>query len=110
MKELTYQFSGKPVSYFLDAPFSTVSERILAERCILITDSVVNGLHKEKFAGYKTIVIPAGEEHKQQSTVDAIIQQLIAYEADRKSFIIGAGGGVVTDIAGYAAAIYMRGL
>lgn len=110
MKELTYTFSGKKVSYYLDTPFTRISEMIPVERCIIITDSEVYGLHSDRFTGYKTIVIPSGEQHKQQRTVDSIIQQLIAHEADRKSFIIGVGGGVVTDITGYAAAIYMRGL
>ncbi len=110
MKELTYTFSGKKVRYYLDIPFSGISGWIPPERCILITDSEIDRLHHEKLAGYRTIVIPAGEQHKQQSTVDSIIQRLIAFEADRKSYIIGIGGGVVTDITGYAASVYMRGL
>ena len=47
---------------------------------------------------------------EQQEAVDKIFQQLIAFEADRKTFIVGVGGGVVTDITGYAASVYMRGL
>ena len=66
--------------------------------------------NQKKFKGWKTIVIKAGEQHKHQHTVDLIIEQLIAYGADRKSFIVGVGGGVVTDIAGYVAGIYMRGV
>lgn len=54
--------------------------------------------------------MPAGEEHKQQVTVDTIISQLIQKNADRNTFIVGVGGGVVTDITGYAASIFMRGL
>ncbi len=65
---------------------------------------------KQNLNGWQTIVIKAGEEHKQQSTVDYIIQQLIEKEADRNTFIVGVGGGVVTDITGYAASVYMRGL
>jgi 3-dehydroquinate synthase len=110
MKKITYTFSDKTVSYYLDASFSHITELVPREKCILITDSIIHPLHAAKFAGYKTIVIPAGEEHKQQATVDSIVQQLIALEADRKSFIIGVGGGVVTDITGYVAAVYMRGL
>ena len=58
----------------------------------------------------KPIVIKAGEEYKQQATVDRIFEQLIAYEADRKTFIIGIGGGVVTDITGYAASALHAGV
>jgi len=110
MTKTEYQFSEKKVSYYFDADFSYLEELVSKENTILITDENVFQLQTEKFEGWKTIVIKAGEEHKQQSTVDYIITQLIALEADRKTFIVGVGGGVVTDITGYAASIYMRGL
>jgi 3-dehydroquinate synthase len=42
--------------------------------------------------------------------VDSVVAQLISMGADRKTFLVGIGGGVVTDIPGYVAAIYMRGI
>ena len=102
MKELT--------QVYFDTSFSQVKELAPPDRCVVITDTVIHSLHADKLQGYRTIVLPAGEAHKQQATVDHIIEQLIGFEADRKSFIIGLGGGVVTDIAGYAAAVYMRGI
>lgn len=110
MKQLNYTFSQKTVRYFLDADFSYLENIITKEQCIIITDDNVYQILREKCKEYKTIVIPVGEHHKNQSTVDSIIQQLIALEADRKTFIIGVGGGVVTDITGFAASVYMRGL
>ncbi|MBC8035117.1 MAG: 3-dehydroquinate synthase [Chitinophagaceae bacterium] len=110
MRTLTYTFSGKKVSCYMDGTMSAIGDIVHRDKIIIITDADVYGLHQDKFAGYSTIVIPAGEQYKQQATVDSIMQQLIRYEADRKTFIIGVGGGVVTDIAGYAAAVYMRGL
>ena len=110
MTKVEYQFSEKKVAYYFDADFSYLEQITSKENTILITDENVFQLQQQKFEGWKTIVIKAGEEHKQQSTVDAIIRQLIAMEADRKTFIVGVGGGVVTDITGYAASVYMRGL
>jgi 3-dehydroquinate synthase len=110
MPLLEYTFSGKKVQYYLDTPFSRLGEIVPASSVILITDEVVYSLHAEKFAGHKRIVIPAGEQYKNQSTVDDIIRQLIELKADRKTFIVAVGGGVVTDIGAYAACIYMRGL
>jgi 3-dehydroquinate synthase len=63
-----------------------------------------------RFKNWKTIVIPSGEQYKVQSTVDGIIKQLIESGADRKTTLIGIGGGVVTDITGYIASVYMRGI
>jgi 3-dehydroquinate synthase len=80
------------------------------ESTILITDENIFAKQKEKFSEWKTIVIKAGEPFKNQKTVDEIINRLIKLNADRQSFIIGVGGGVVTDISGFAASIYMRGI
>jgi len=45
-----------------------------------------------------------------QATADALIEKLIDMEADRKTTLVGVGGGVITDITGYVASVYMRGL
>src|SRR5882757_5290969 len=87
-----------------------LEELVSKENTVLITDENIHALHAAKFEGWKTIIIKAGEQYKQQSTVDDIIGQLIALGADRKTFIVGVGGGVITDIAGYVAGVYMRGL
>jgi 3-dehydroquinate synthase len=76
----------------------------------VITDENVFAAHQAKFKTWKTIVLKAGEAFKNQSTVDLIIQQLIEMGADRKTTLVGIGGGVVTDITGFAASIYMRGI
>lgn len=110
MKKIDYHFSTTSVSYYLDAPFTLINELVKPEKVVIITDENIHRLHAAKLEGYKTIVVPPGEEYKQQATVDNIVQQLIALEADRKFFLIGVGGGVITDITGYVAAIYMRGV
>ncbi len=97
-------------SYYFDAAFSYLEQIVPKEKAVLITDENVFSAQEHLFEGWNYIVIKAGEQHKQQSTVDFIIQQLIEKEADRNTFIVGVGGGVVTDIAGYAASVYMRGL
>jgi 3-dehydroquinate synthase len=110
VKKSAHHFSGKTVSYYFDAEFSLLEQIVSKEKTILITDENVFAAAKDKFNGWQTIVIKAGEEHKQQSAADFIIQQLIEKEADRNSFVVGVGGGVITDITGYAASIYMRGV
>ena len=56
------------------------------------------------------ILLPDGEEHKTLSTVSVIFDRLIAERFERKSCIVALGGGVVGDIAGFAAATYLRGI
>ncbi len=110
MQKKVYQFSAKKVAYYFDADFSYLEKLVDKTNAVIITDENVFKQYSKKFKSWKTIVIKSGESFKTQASVDSIIQQLISIGADRKSFIIGIGGGVVTDITGYAASIYMRGV
>jgi 3-dehydroquinate synthase len=56
------------------------------------------------------IRIPAGEKSKTLKQAGAICEQMIAAGLDRQSFVIGLGGGVISDISGFVAAIYHRGI
>jgi 3-dehydroquinate synthase len=102
-------FSEKRVKYFFNHPLSALHQLTDPLNTVVITDDNLVSLHPE-LRNHQLIVIPAGEQHKQQVTVDDIISQLINFEATRQTWVVGVGGGVVTDIAGYAASVYMRGL
>ena len=58
----------------------------------------------------KVIVIPAGESHKQLRLIETIVEQLVKFGAKQNHLLINLGGGVVTDIGGFAASIYRRGM
>ncbi len=110
MRKKTYTFSNSQVDYFFDADFSHLEKLVSKEQAVLITDEHIFDKHKRKFKGWNTIVLKPGEAYKVQQTVDMIIDQLIAFGADRKTTLIGVGGGVVTDMTGYVAGVYMRGI
>lgn len=110
MHQENYFFSSKKCTCYFNTDFSYLEKLVSRENAVIITDENIAAHHSKKFEGWNTIVIEPGEQHKQQSTVDSIINDLIVAKADRGTFIIGVGGGVVTDIAGYVASIYMRGV
>ncbi|PWT94619.1 MAG: 3-dehydroquinate synthase [Bacteroidetes bacterium] len=110
MKKLSYKFSAGKTDFYFDLNINALSKLVSKKEAVIITDENVFRSHKLKFKGWNTIVLKPGEEFKIQATVDSIIEQLIGFEATRKTFLIGVGGGVVTDITGYVASIYMRGL
>lgn len=110
MQKKTYQFTAKRVDYYFDADFTYLTQLIDKDHTVLVTDENIFRAQAKKFKGWKTIVIPAGEQHKTQSTANTVIEQLIGLGADRKTVLIGVGGGVITDLTGYVAAVYMRGL
>lgn len=79
-------------------------------RVIIITDENVSRLYRDKFPGFPVITIGAGEKIKTIDTVGEITDEFIRLGVDRGSFILGIGGGLVCDITGFAASIFMRGL
>lgn len=110
MKKKAVSFPGKTVHYYFDASFDHLPKIVDREKVVLITDEYVFSAHQKKFKGWNTIVLKPGEAYKVQQTVDMIIDQLIEMGADRKTILVGVGGGVITDITGYVAGIFMRGI
>ncbi|MFR9620493.1 MAG: 3-dehydroquinate synthase [Rikenellaceae bacterium] len=88
----------------------TLEEKLPKGRVIVITDHNVERLYGDKVAKYERIVIGEGETIKTLATVESIYTQLVEMGADRKTFLLGFGGGIVTDITGFVAATYMRGV
>jgi len=77
---------------------------------IIVTDENVAKHHLNKINIEKSIIIPAGEEHKNLETVSRLWNAFLENGLDRKSAVIALGGGVVGDLAGFAASTYMRGI
>ncbi|MGI8950204.1 MAG: 3-dehydroquinate synthase [Chitinophagaceae bacterium] len=110
MTKKIIKFSNTSTVFYFNSSFDHLEKFTPKENAIIITDENIFNHHQKKFKGWKTIVIKSGEQNKIQLTVDSIIEQLIAANADRKTFLIGVGGGVVTDITGYVAGIFLRGI
>lgn len=79
-------------------------------RIVVITDANIDRLYHNIVAQYDHIIIGHGEGNKNLITVQNIFTQLIEMGADRSTLLIGIGGGIVTDITGFVATTYMRGL
>lgn len=81
---------------------------------IIITDSNVGPIYatalKQRLGATNVIEIPAGEQSKSQKMVDHIIEQLLHNQCGRDTTLVALGGGVVTDLVGFVAAIYLRGV
>lgn len=77
---------------------------------IVITDSNVRRLHGHHFSAFDTIEINPGEQNKTLRTVEKIYKGFLDRDLDRSSFVTAIGGGVVCDVAGFAASTYKRGI
>jgi 3-dehydroquinate synthase len=85
---------------------------------LIVTDENVTRFHLPTLASAlqacghasNTIVLPAGEEHKNLEQVSRLWSEFLANGLDRRSTVIALGGGVIGDMAGFAASTYMRGI
>ncbi len=87
-------------------------------RAIVVTDETVAGLHLQPLAaslglagiGYDEIVLPAGEATKSLDRLDEVLDRMLSLGIERSVTVIALGGGVIGDLAGFAASIALRGL
>lgn len=79
-------------------------------RVILITDTHLFKLYREALPPLPVMRIECGEAVKTLDTVKDLYETLAELEADRATFLVGVGGGVVCDVVGFVASTYMRGL
>ena len=99
-----------------------ISEQIAplmsGKKIMVVSDDKVFGLYGKKAvddlenAGFTvfSFVFPNGEDSKSLDTYSKLVEQLFCEEFSRKDLVIAIGGGVVTDLAGFAAATYQRGI
>ena len=85
-------------------------ELLPQKRVIVISDSNIDRTHSDLVQSYEHILIGLGEQAKSLTTLDEVYRKLIEMGADRSTFILGIGGGIVTDVAGFVASTYMRGV
>jgi len=79
-------------------------------KVFIITDTNVRNYYQKHFPPGNVITIGIGEKIKNLQTVQFLYEKLVDLEADRSSFIIGIGGGIVCDITGFVASTYLRGV
>ena len=121
MKEVQVKVPGH--SYTIKLGSGVIKElpaelkRLNPSSCLIATNITVGSLYLKKATDLcngmcrtESVVLPDGEAYKDWGSVSAILEKLASMGADRKSVVIALGGGVVGDLAGFAAAIYMRGI
>ena len=79
-------------------------------RVVFITDSEVYRLYKDIIGTNDYIVVGRGEENKSLASLDKIYTHLLEMGVDRHCFIVGLGGGIITDMTGFVASTYQRGV
>ncbi len=111
MKLLEVKAESRLSKILIGERLDNLIDYIVDRKCIIITDSLVNKLYGKNFpAGIPVIEIGLGEKNKTLQTLQTIFDSFIWNEADRSTLIIAIGGGIVCDVAGFAASVFMRGM
>jgi 3-dehydroquinate synthase len=115
MKDLVISTpSCKSVIYCGEGAFEERVKTLQNKKLFIVTDSNVNKLYGELisryFGGVPKYVLPAGEKSKNYNQLLKILQAMINAGVTRSSTVVALGGGVVGDITGLAASLYMRGV
>lgn len=102
--------SNQNSTIFIGEDYRNIASYLPQKKCFLICDTNIEHHYSEFVSQYPHITIGTGEGIKTWDTVNHIIEQLLEMGVDRHSFILGMGGGIVCDITGFVASIYMRGM
>jgi 3-dehydroquinate synthase len=108
---MKYEIKVKDYSRVVVGSVGELLPRLLPKkRVVVISDTNIDRHYHSLLANYDHILIGLGESSKTLHTVDAIYRRFIELGVDRSCFVLGIGGGIVTDIAGFVASTYMRGV
>jgi shikimate kinase/3-dehydroquinate synthase len=95
-----------------------LARHVQGRQVAIVTNTTVAPLYLERVAAplraagreVITIILPDGEQYKNQASLMQVFDVLLANKCDRKTSLVALGGGVIGDLTGYAAASYMRGV
>jgi 3-dehydroquinate synthase len=110
MKSIIIHGSMRDSRVIIGEDIGNIGKYLPRADVIVITDKDVYRNYSQVMPTDKVIRIGTGEKIKNLDTVAYIFKELIRMEADRTVFILGFGGGIVCDIAGFVASIYLRGV
>ncbi|MEZ5072298.1 MAG: 3-dehydroquinate synthase [Bacteroidales bacterium] len=109
MRDIDLQAPSGNTRIRVGGGFASDQER-LAPSAVLIVDENVRAAHPGRFRSHPALIVPSGEAHKTPATAERLCRALLDMGADRSALLVGVGGGLATDVAGYVASTYMRGL
>lgn len=110
MKTTGYTTPAGRCEIFVNASAAKLGRRVAGRKTVIVTDTTVRRLYPRLLAGRDVIAVSSGEKAKTLKTVEDICAKFLKLGLDRSSFVVGLGGGVVTDISGLAASVFMRGI
>jgi 3-dehydroquinate synthase len=110
LEKIVINIPGNSSEIFVGRNWESVVELLPESGVVIITDDNVKNIYGQKFPQVPVYGVKPGEESKKLTVVENLAEKLLDHGIDRTGFILAIGGGVVCDIAGFLASIYMRGI
>ena len=110
MKEIIVNTGRSESSIYVGYRWESVEKLLPEKNVVIITDYNLYDLYGDRFPGFPVLKTEPGEKTKQLETIKLLAEELLKSGFDRSGFILGIGGGVVCDITGFLASVFMRGV
>ncbi len=110
MEKIIINTSGFRSEILIGEKWESVTGLLPEESVVIITDDNIRRLYGDSFPKVPVFSVTPGEKSKKLKVIEQLAEKLLESGVDRNGFILAVGGGVVCDIAGFLASIYMRGI
>jgi 3-dehydroquinate synthase len=110
MRAVAIESASRRSTIWIGERLQNLPQHLPPGPAVIITDANLLRLYREDFPPLPVLSIGCGESVKTLETVKSLYETLADLEADRSTFLLGIGGGVVCDVAGFVASTFMRGL
>ncbi|MEI6050146.1 MAG: 3-dehydroquinate synthase [Bacteroidota bacterium] len=110
MEKIIINTPGSISEILVGANWESVNELLPERGVVIISDENVHRLYGDRFPKADLFTVLPGENSKNMEVIEHLAEKLLEAGIDRTGFVLAIGGGVVCDLAGFLASIYMRGI
>ena len=110
MEKILIDTSGTRSEILIGVDWESFKDLIPSGGIVILTDENIMRLYGNNFPDVPVLIVKPGEDSKQIAVVEKLAGRMLEEGIDRSGFVVAVGGGVVCDIGGFLASIYMRGI
>ena len=110
MEKIVINTPGSRSEILVGVNWESVAGKLPGHGVVIITDDNVSRLYGDRFPEAELFTVTPGEGSKKLEVIEDLAEKLLEAGIDRTGFILAIGGGVICDLAGFLASIYMRGI
>jgi len=110
LERIVINTSGAVSEILVGAEWKSAWQLVPGEDVVIVTDDNVFELYGGEFPGFPVLKISPGEKSKNLQVIEKLSEEILKTGIGRSGFILAVGGGVVCDIAGFLASVFMRGI